>query len=144
MAGFSSARSNGRLSGVASAWNRFGPYLVAAFLAALFSWAVFLGKGGLDESDNTTIWLVTLALSGVTVATSISVRGTSRLYGGITLGVLALYTVLVAVSIAWSLIPSATWLEFNRTVAYLAAFAGGIALARLWRKSWLSRSGALQ
>ena len=36
-----------------------------------------------------------------------------------------------ALSVLWSLAPADSWIEANRTFAYLAVFAGGIALARL-------------
>ncbi len=119
------------------AWNRFDRYLVTALLTAFFVWVVFQGEGGLQSGAITAIWLVALPLSALIVSASILMRGTARLFGGLTLGLLTLYTALVAVSIVWSLIPSATWLEFNRTVTYLAVFATGITLARLWSKSWL-------
>ena len=41
---------------------------------------------------------------------------------------LAAYT---ALSITWSLSPGDSWLEANRTFAYVAAFAGALALVRL-------------
>ena len=43
-------------------------------------------------------------------------------------GLLAAFT---ALSIVWSLAPADSWLEANRTLAYLAVFAAGIALVRL-------------
>ena len=41
---------------------------------------------------------------------------------------------LTALSILWSLYPSDSWVETNRTLAYLAAFAAGIAAVRLARE----------
>ena len=43
----------------------------------------------------------------------------------------ALLAVFTALSISWSLMPDDSWLETNRTLAYLAALAGGLALGRL-------------
>ena len=49
------------------------------------------------------------------------------------LGVLAAYT---ALSVLWSLAPADSWVEANRTFAYLAVFASGIALVRLMPGRW--------
>ena len=48
----------------------------------------------------------------------------------------ALLAAYTALSIIWSLAPSDSWLEANRTLAYLAAFAGAMALARLAPGRW--------
>jgi len=49
------------------------------------------------------------------------------------LGVLAAFT---ALSVLWSLAPDDSWVEANRTLAYVAVFAGGVALARLLPRRW--------
>ena len=51
----------------------------------------------------------------------------------------ALLAVFTALSITWSLMPSDSWLETNRTLAYLAALAGG-ARARAARARALERA----
>ena len=43
---------------------------------------------------------------------------------------------VTALSILWSLHPADSWIETNRTLAYLAAFAGGIAAVRLVPRRW--------
>ena len=43
---------------------------------------------------------------------------------------------LTALSIVWSLYPSDSWVEANRTLAYAATFAAGIAAVRLARDRW--------
>ena len=43
---------------------------------------------------------------------------------------------MTALSILWSLYPADSWVETNRTLAYLAAFAGGIAAVRLFAGRW--------
>ena len=48
----------------------------------------------------------------------------------------ALLAAYTALSIIWSLSPSDSWLETNRTLAYLAVFAGGVALVRLAPGRW--------
>ena len=48
----------------------------------------------------------------------------------------ALLAAFTAFSITWSLTPAESWLETNRTFAYLAALAGGLALGRLAPRRW--------
>ena len=59
-----------------------------------------------------------------------------RLHGGLTLAAVALLAAYTALSILWSLAPSDSWIEANRTFSYLAAFAGTMALARLAPGRW--------
>ena len=58
-------------------------------------------------------------------------RTPARLRGAWVLVAFALLAVFTALSITWSLMPSDSWLETNRTLAYLAVLAGGLALGRL-------------
>ena len=59
-----------------------------------------------------------------------------RLHGAPALFALVLLAAYTAISIIWSLAPSDSWIEANRTFAYLSAFAGTIALARLAPGNW--------
>ena len=63
-------------------------------------------------------------------------RTPQRLRGGYALAAFALLAVFTALSVTWSLMPNDSWLETNRTLAYFAVFAGGLALARLRPQSW--------
>ena len=58
------------------------------------------------------------------------------LYGGLTLLGLTALGVYTALSITWSLAPADSWLETSRTFAYVAAFAGALALVRLVPGRW--------
>lgn len=110
--------------------------LLCLFLAAFFAWATFLGEGGLQLEKNTTIWLVALALAGLTCALALARRGVDKFYGATVLAAVAALTVFIGASISWSLIPSDTWLELDRMVVYLAVFAAGIGAVRLWGVGW--------
>ena len=63
-------------------------------------------------------------------------RVDTPLYGGGALAALVALAALTALSILWSLHPADSWIETNRTLAYLAAFAGGIAAVRLFPRRW--------
>jgi hypothetical protein len=113
---------------------------VAAGLAA----AAFGGAGGIRLEDAVPVELAVTAAGTALAAAAVFIgRGPVRAYGAITLGLLALLTAWTAVSILWSDQPSDTWIEANRTLSYLAAFAGGLALVRLLPGRWSAFAGGV-
>ncbi|HET9013670.1 MAG TPA: O-antigen ligase family protein, partial [Gemmatimonadaceae bacterium] len=76
---------------------------------------------------------VLLAAGAVCVAAVVRVPRTDahRFYGATALLAIFLLVAYTAASVVWSLAPADSWLEANRTLAYAAAFATGIALVRL-------------
>lgn len=123
--------------------DRNAAWLGAAIAAALAAVA-FVGQGGLDRGSATAVEMgVTIAgaaLVGAAIAVAPPLR---RAWGGLTLALMAALTVLTAVSIAWSVQPDDSWLEANRTLSYLAAFAGGMALGRLAPRRWTALLGGV-
>jgi len=118
--------------------------LVVPVLATLLVALAFLTRGGsvLWRMTTAEIALVLLGASAVAVAILMHPRR-GRLWGGVTLllfGALAAWTV---VSIAWSVQPSESWQTANLTLAYLAVFAGTIALAHLAPARWNGVLGAV-
>ena len=102
---------------------------VAAALAAV----AFIARGGniVDRTALAELALIAAGAALVCAAVAVGPRGPLR--GGPALaafGALALVTLL---SESWSIAPDATQLEAGRTLAYLATFAGAIALGRLLR-----------
>ena len=59
-----------------------------------------------------------------------------RLHGGLTLLAFAALGVFTALSITWSVAPGDSWIEANRTFAYVATFAGGLAFVRIAPGRW--------
>lgn len=113
---------------------------LALALGVVLAAVAFAAAGGL-RLERTTYVEVALMLGGAGLCATalLSVpRGTSlgNLYGGWTLLAMAGLAALTAASIAWSLAPADSWVEANRTFAYLATFAGGIALVRLMPRAW--------
>jgi hypothetical protein len=112
---------------------------VAAGIAIGIAAAAFAAAGGL-RLERTTNVLIAMMLAGGALAAAAILRrprtAAAPLYGGgplLAFGVLAAYT---ALSILWSLAPADSWVEANRTFAYLSVFAAGIALARLVPGRW--------
>ena len=90
---------------------------------------------------STTAVELALTLGGgilVALASALETRGRIQVLGvgaAIALFALAAFT---ALSVDWSLAPSNSWLEANRTLSYAAAFAGAIALVALAADRWRS------
>ena len=73
-----------------------------------------------------------LLVSGAVVAAAlIAAPQRDRLYGALALAAMLVLTAIAALSITWAVNPSDAWIEANRQLAYLAAFAAAVALARL-------------
>ena len=118
--------------------------LLGLAVAAGLAGAAFGGAGGIRLEDAVPVELAVTAVGTALAAAAVFLaRGPVRAYGAITLGLLALLTAWTAVSISWSDQPSDTWIEANRTLSYLAAFAGGLALARLVPGRWPAFAGGV-
>lgn len=118
--------------------------LLGLAVAAGLAGAAFGGAGGIRLEDAVPVELAVTAVGTALAAAAVFIgRGPVRAYGAITLGLLMLLTAWTAVSILWSDQPSDTWIEANRTLSYLAAFAGGLALARLFPGRWSAFAGGV-
>ena len=107
----------------------------ASALLALALAGVAFGAGGGSQLGRTTLVEVGVVLvGGGVVALAAARRPRSRPGGLVLLGFLAL-SVLTAVSVAWSIDPEASWIEADRTLAYLAALAAGTTAAWLAPRS---------
>jgi len=117
--------------------------LFALGLGAGLLVVVFVATGGTDLGPNT--WTqIALLLIGAALAGLVLLKGASGpAWGGVTLALFAAVAVLTALSISWSVQPDNSWLEADRTLSYLAAFGGAIALARLFPERWRGVIGAI-
>ncbi|HYM58984.1 MAG TPA: O-antigen ligase family protein [Solirubrobacteraceae bacterium] len=100
--------------------------------------AVALAADGGLRLERTTWTEVGLMCLGASLAAGalLTGRAQGRLHGALTLLALAALAVFTALSIVWSLAPAESWLEANRTIAYVAAFAGVLALVRMVPGRW--------
>jgi hypothetical protein len=106
-------------------------------VGGLLTAIAFTADGGLRLERTTWTEVGLMLLGAAVVAAALVSRGMQgRLYGGVMLLGFAALSAFTAVSIIWSLSPADSWLEANRTFAYLAVLAGALALARLTPHRW--------
>jgi hypothetical protein len=107
--------------------------------------AVSFGASGGLALERTTWTEVGLVLCGAAlIAGALLTRAIAPpFYGGLTLLGLTALAAYTALSISWSLSPADSWLEASRTFAYVAAFAGALALVRLAPGRWAAVLGGI-
>jgi O-Antigen ligase/Tetratricopeptide repeat len=119
------------------------PLATIAFGAVLAAIALE-GGGGLQLGPLTRVELAVDLGAGALVAAAIVAGGhTRRFWGGLTLALMGALLAVTALSITWAVEPSAAWEETNRTLAYLATMAAGVALVRLFPQRWPSLLGGV-
>ena len=116
-----------------------GHPLTLAIVIAVVATA-FASRGG-SQLERTTWTEVAIMLGGALLCAAALLVPRSpltpvRFRGAATLAAFTLLAVYTALSITWSLMPSDSWTEAMRTIAYLAAFAGALALGRLAPGRW--------
>ena len=113
--------------------------LIAGGTSFVLVLAAFVATGGLRVEPTTRI-LILLMLGGGALSAAAAVRAPRSearpLYGAWPLLLFAALAAYTAISIHWSLAPADSWMEANRTLAYVTAFAGAIAMARLAPRAW--------
>lgn len=132
---------------LASGRRRLAPHagaIATVALAALLVAIAFVARGGAALARVTTVELALTLLGSAAVALAILVRPPQRrLWGGVTLLLLAALTVWTAASIVWSIQPADSWQATNLTLAYLAAFAGAVAVVHVAPARWSAVLGAV-
>ena len=120
-------------------WAGPGAWLSGSVAVAILL-ATFVARGGVRLEPTTSVEIgLMLAGAGVVAAACVLAprdRPAGPLYGAwavLAFGLLAGFT---ALSIWWSLAPSDSWLEANRTFSYLAVLAGAVGLVRLAPGRW--------
>jgi len=111
--------------------------VISVAVAALLAANAFVGNGGLQLGSSTLVEVWVILAGAVLIAAAIVFVGFGpTVHGGATLAALAGLGALTALSILWSLHPADSWVETNRTFAYVAAFAAGVAAVRLAWNRW--------
>jgi hypothetical protein len=116
--------------------------LTTVAFAAMLAAIVFEGEGGLQLGPLTTVEIALEIIAGVAGAAAVLLAPKDRRPDGML--ALALFAVLLgftAASIGWAISPDDAWIEANRTLAWFAAFALGVALVRAWPERWTTLLG---
>jgi hypothetical protein len=111
-------------------------------VGALLTLVAFAANGGLRLGETTTVemgLLLGCGIGGAGVVLTTADRG--RWWGAGAVAAFALFAGWTLVSITWSVNPSDSWVEANRTVTYVAVFAFALALVRFAPGQW---AGVLQ
>jgi O-antigen ligase len=104
----------------------------AVALGAGLAAVAFAARGGTQLPRLTPV-LIGLILAGGGACAAALLVAPRPMRGGAAVALFALLAAVTALSIEWSVAPEDSWIEANRTVAYLAAFAGAVAVANLRR-----------
>jgi hypothetical protein len=112
-------------------------------LAAALTLITLVAGTGTALTANTWTQLGSILVGAALIVTLLVAGAHGRRWGLTTLVLFAAVTAFTAASIAWSVQPDNSWLEANRTLSYLAVFAGAIALARLFPERWPAVVGAV-
>jgi hypothetical protein len=110
--------------------SRYASSAASAALAAAFVAIAFIGGGGNELGAQTLVELILIVVCGIAAAVGVTYGRTGH-HGRGSLLLFGLIAVLTAISIFWSIAPDVTWVEANRTFAYFAVFAAGVAAGRL-------------
>ena len=117
-----------RLSAVAA---RAFPLILGGALVAV----AFGARGG-TELTRTSVTEVAMILVGAAVlAVTFLWSAPGRPHGRTTVLLFALFALLTALSVLWSISPELTYVEVGRTFAYLAVFTAAVAGARLFPRA---------
>jgi hypothetical protein len=103
----------------------------AVALAAALIAVAFVGKGGTELGRLVSVEIGLTLLSGLVLAAAVVLGGAPRLYGVGAVAGFALLALVTGISIGWSLAPDETWIEANRTLAYLFVFTAAVAAGNL-------------
>ena len=105
-------------------------------LAAGFGLIVFTATGGTDLAPNTWVEIALAAVGAASAIALILLGARGPAWGALTLILFAALAALTYLSISWSVQPANSWVEANRTLAYLAAFGAAVVLARIAPARW--------
>jgi hypothetical protein len=112
-------------------------------LAAALTLLALATGGGVDLAANTWSQIILTVIGAATAAAVLLTARRAPAWGATPLLLFVALAVLTAVSISWSVQPADSWLEANRTLSYLAAFAGAAGIARLYPERWRALLGGV-
>lgn len=115
---------------------RWADPAIAAGLGASIVAITFVAGAGTQLGPRTGVEIAALLVGVALVVAAVLMRRHGAVWGAGALGAFAAFYLFTAWSVTWSVVPDVSWQEANRTLAYLAVFAGGVAAARLAHERW--------
>jgi hypothetical protein len=116
-------------------------------LGAALCALAFLTTGGTTNGTNlgpnTWVQIVLVLVACMLGIVAVVVCRPARVWGAVSLTLLAALAALSLWSIAWSVQPANSWLDGNLALSYVAAFAIGLTLARIAPERWRAMIGAV-
>ncbi|HEX8064940.1 MAG TPA: HAT repeat-containing protein [Thermoleophilaceae bacterium] len=116
--------------------SRFASAAASLALAAVLVATAFVAQSGGDLARTTWVEIGLVLLSGAVVAVALARARPGRVSGWPALAGFVALTGVTTASIVWSVAPDLSWIETNRTLAYLAVFAASLAAAHLAPRAW--------
>jgi len=117
--------------------SRVASAAASAGLGAAFAAVAFVAEGGQVLGSATAVEIALILGCGLVAVAAIIWGRAGSLSGALTLALFGVLAAVTALSVTWSIQPDASWIEANRTLAYLAVFAAAIGAARLAPNGWL-------
>jgi O-antigen ligase len=100
-------------------------------LGGALAGVVFGAAGGSELGRTTTVEVLAVVLCGAFIAAAILWSRPGKLWGATSVLLFAAFAALTALSVTWSIVPSLSYVEAGRTLAYLCIFTAAVAGARL-------------
>jgi O-antigen ligase len=113
------------------AWGARASAASTLVLGAALAGVAFGAAGGTELTRTTSVEVLLVVASGAMVAVALLYALPAKLHGGAALTLFAALAAFTALAVLWSVVPELTYVEAGRTLAYLAVFAAGMAIARL-------------
>ena len=111
--------------------SRFRSATASAALAAAILGVTLGARAGSALERTAIVELALIAAGAAAIGAAILIGRRGRLDGGGAVFAFAILAAITALSVGWSITPDVSYIEAGRTLAYLATFAGAVALARI-------------
>jgi hypothetical protein len=116
--------------------------LTTVAFAVLLAAVALEGQGGLQLGPLTTVEIALEIIAGLAAAAAFLLAPAgARPHGMLALGLFAALLAFTAASIGWAINPDDAWIEVNRTAAWFATMALGVALVRFAPERWTALLG---
>ena len=104
---------------------------VPLILGAALVGVAFGAEGGTELTRTTVTGIALVLASGLVIAAAFLWARPGPIRGTTTLLLFALFALITAASVLWSIVPELTYVEAGRTFSYVAVFGAAVASARL-------------